>query len=300
MNVLVPLLRLLRKRRFETVAGAQRVLVAPKAHAAPPGSLARRHRVDRRLVGALPVWSVTPAAGPGSGVIVYLHGGAYVSEIVRQHWSFVGQLADEVECRVEVPIYGLAPDSHVREALDQLVALHQELAEEVAPGRVVLAGDSAGGGLALALAQAVAARRLPPPAELLLLSPWLDVTLSNPEIPDVERRDPWLASVGLRLLGRSWAGDLDPADPRVSPINGSMAGLPPMEVYVGTRDLLLPDCRKLRDLVLDAGGEIRLHEADGAFHVYALAPVPEATRDRARIVADLRRRLGAAEGGWGR
>lgn len=293
MNVLARLLRLLRKRRFSTVEGAQRVLQAPKGDATPPARLSRRHRVRCRMVGPLPVWSVTPGVGRELGVVIYLHGGAYVSEIVTQHWAFVGQLADEVGCRVEVPIYGLAPASRVEAAIEQLVALYREVVEDVGSGRVVLAGDSAGGGLVLALAQALPERRLPQPAELLLLSPWLDVALANPEVAAVERRDPWLASVGLRLLGGAWAGDLDAGDPRVSPINGCLAGLAPMEVYIGTQDLLLPDCRKLRDLVTAAGGDIRLHEVEGAFHVFVLAPVPEARRDRRRIVADLRRRLTA-------
>ncbi|MBE8516667.1 alpha/beta hydrolase fold domain-containing protein [Amycolatopsis sp. H6(2020)] len=138
------------------------------------------------------------------------------------------------------------------------------------------AGDSAGGGLALAVAQTLPAAGRPLPARLVLLSPWLDITMSNPQIRQVERRDPWLSSAGLIEAGQAWAGGDDPHDPRLSPINGPIAGLPPLDLYIGTADVFHPDTGRLREKAAQAGVAIRLTEVDGAFHVYTLAPVPKA------------------------
>lgn len=104
-------------------------------------------------------------------------------------------------------------------------------------------GDSAGAGLALSLALALARDASPP---LVLLSPWLDVALENSEIPEVDARDPWLSVVGLRECGRMYAGDLKVDDPRVSPIHGSLSHLPRISIFIGTRDVFLPDARKLQ------------------------------------------------------
>lgn len=293
MRVVAAYLRLVRQPRFRTEARARQRIHAEKTDPAPPPKLAERHEVRSRAVGSFRCYTVEPSGAAPSGVVVYLHGGSYISEIVKEHWAFVDQVVTDAGCRVEVPIYGLAPGHTHREAFGMLAALYAEATAGPGAGPVVLAGDSAGGGLALAFAQTLAAAGGPQPAGLLLLSPWLDVAMGNPEIAAVERRDPWLASAGLRCTGAAWAGGADPADPLVSPINGSMHGLPPIDLYVGTSDIFLPDCRRLRDLVAAAGGDLRLHEAEGAFHVYVLAPVPEGRRDRTRAIADIRRHLEA-------
>ena len=293
MRVAATYLRLFRKPAMRTAARAERRIHERKGDPAPPRAVATRHELRSHLVGAFRCYTVLPASGEPTGTVIYLHGGAYISEIVKEHWAFVDQLVAGAGCRVEVPVYGLAPGHTHRDALAMLGALVEEVAADGVGRPIVLAGDSAGGGLALAFAQSLAGAGGPQPAGLLLLSPWLDATMTNAAIPDVERRDPWLSSEGLRLTGAAWAGDADPGDPRVSPINGPVAGLPPIDLYVGTNDIFLPDCRRLRDLVTTAGGELRLHEAEGGFHNYVLAPVPEGRRDRTRAIADIRRHLAA-------
>jgi monoterpene epsilon-lactone hydrolase len=292
MRVAALLLKATFKPRMATEERARRRLLAPKRDAAPPATLTRRHRVEVHSVNGFTCYRVAPSSTTRPGVVVYLHGGAYFAEMTKQHWSFVDELVGKLGCPVEVPIYGLAPQHDHREAFHLLDALFAELVADHDAKEVVFVGDSAGGGLALAFAQTLLETDRPQPGLVVLISPWLDISLDNPAIAAVELHDPWLSSVGLRVVGAAWAADADPTDPRVSPINGSLRGLAPIDAYIGTRDLFLPDTRKLRDLVFASGGDIRLHEAEGAFHVYVLTPVAEGRRDRTCIIEGVRARLG--------
>jgi len=255
----------------------------PKGSSLPPTRLLRRHRVVSRLVAGFPVHTVTPRDGATGGAAIYLHGGAYVGEIAPQHWALIEKLAD-AGVRVDVPIYGLAPQHTHRDAFPLVTEVYRRLLDEVDPSTVTIAGDSAGGGLALGFAQTLAAAGLPQPQRLVLLSPWLDLTISNPDVPAVEERDPWLSSRGLRVAGAAWAGGDDPTDPRLSPLNGPLAGLAPMDVYVGTHEICLPDVLALQARVQQEGGGVEVTVCAGAVHVYPLVPAPEGRAEARRIV----------------
>jgi epsilon-lactone hydrolase len=245
--------------------------------------------VEARFVGAHRVYAVTASGEvPERGSVVYLHGGAYTSEIVQQHWSLVARLARDTGRTVHVPVYGLAPHHDALEAL----AFVQAVAEGLPAGEPVhLAGDSAGGGLALILAQHWP-EGAPPLAGVTLIAPWLDLAMSNPGIDEVEPHDPWLSRPGLHVIADAWAGGLAREDPRVSPVRGELGGLPPVAVHVGTRDITLPDCRLLRDLL--GPDRVRHAEVAGAIHVHPLLPVPEGRTARGQITAFVRETLDAA------
>jgi epsilon-lactone hydrolase len=274
-------LRMTRKRAYATPERGRRRIAAPKVEAPPPRRLTARHDVTCRTVGGFPVWTVRPWTGSGRAA-VYLHGGAYISGIAPQHWTLIGRLAD-AGVRVEVPLYGLAPQHTYRDAYPFVHEVYRQLAAEDPPRGIALVGDSAGGGLALGLAQELAGdgalRRL------VLLSPWLDLTLSHPQLDEVGRRDPWLAQPGLREAGAAWAGGDDPTLPRLSPGNGPLEGLPPTTVLVGTHELCLPDATDLLAAAGKAGVECDLTVVDGALHVYPLLPVPEGAEGTRQVVA---------------
>jgi epsilon-lactone hydrolase len=215
---------------------------------------------------------------------VYLHGGAYISEIAPQHWALISQLAD-ASVRVEVPSYGLAPQYTYRDAYPFLTAVYRQLLADVDASAVTLVGDSAGGGLALGFAQTLLGSDLPQPRRLVLISPWLDLTLSNPDLPAVETRDPWLSSAGLHEAARVWADGDDPTDPRLSPLNGPLTDLAPMDVYVGTREICLPDVLLLQERCAAAGVKPQVTVCEGAVHVYPLVPAPEG-RAAARTIVE--------------
>ncbi|OOC55009.1 MULTISPECIES: alpha/beta hydrolase fold domain-containing protein [Nocardiopsis] len=284
------LLRVARKRPMATLEEARRQITAPKRDPAPPAWFAERYGVGVRRVGGFDSFTVPPRGRETpERVVLYVHGGSYVHEISHWHWVFVARLAD-AGCLVEVPAYGLAPRHTHREALPFLEAVHRELPTDAGP--LVFAGDSAGAGLALSYTQSLLGEEAgsgpPMPRRLVLISPWVDLTLSHPDIRELDRVDPWLSPVGLRESALAWAGGDDLADPRLSPVNGPMEGLPPTDLHIGTHDLLLPDVRRLRDRLVEAGVAVDLQEEKGAFHVYPLVPYPEGRAARDRIIAALR------------
>lgn len=281
MRALEVALRLAYKPRMATADRARERLAAPKGSTEPPARLRKRHDVRSRLVDGFPVHTVLPRGRTPQRAALYLHGGAYVSAIARQHWALIGALAD-AGVRVEVPHYGLAPQHTYRDAHPFLTEVYRQLLDET--DAVTIAGDSAGGGLALGLAQTLPAAGLPQPRRLVLLSPWLDLTLGHPDLPAVEARDPWLSSAGLRVAAASWAGGDDPTQPRLSPGNGPLDGLAPIDVFVGTHEICLPDVQLLieRARAAEALGQAEI--CVDAVHVYPLTPTPEGRAAARQIV----------------
>lgn len=290
MKGVAAFIRLAYHRRYATEAAGRALLAKSKGTSAPPRGIRRRCVVVRRQVNGRDVYVVRArrATGPSEHSVVYLHGGAYTSEIVKEHWALVAYLAERAGFDVHVPIYGLAPRHQALAALGLATEVIAELT--AAGGRCYLAGDSAGGGLALLAAQAYAGDPGRPVAGLTTIAPWLDLTMSNPGIPAVERVDPWLTRAGLHPIAASWAGGVPLTDPRLSPLYGRLDDLPPLQILVGTRDITLPDCRALRDRV-GPGTPVTYHEEPGAIHVYPLLPVPEAKPGRTAIVEHIRKSL---------
>lgn len=257
-------------------------------HAEPPLWLHLRHRVERRRVFGCTVWTLAPAGPPRPPHVLFLHGGAYVNGLVGAYWRFLARLADATGGTLVIPEYPLAPAHHPPEVLRLVLTLYRELGAAAAGTGIAVMGASSGGGIALALAQQLRRQHLPPPGRLVLVSPWLDASMCNPALVGANRRDPLLDLDGLGVAGRLYAGDRAADDPLVSPIYGSLAGLPPTTVLVGTHDLLLPDARRFRDLALAAGVALDYQEYPGMVHEWTLAPIPEAAHARARIAAALR------------
>lgn len=283
--------RAVRRRVYASPRGARTLLTRPKGPSAPPAKAVADLALRREEVAGFRVYA---AHRPGTGtsprpVVIYCHGGAYVSEIAPQHWQLAAQIARDLDVEVWVPIYGLAPQHHAAEARTLMAALLGRLREEGRP--VYLAGDSAGGGLALAAAQHDVATPGSALAGLTLIAPWLDLTMANPEIDALERVDPWLARPALHEVARVWAGGIPLDDPSVSPIHGELAGLPPVLLTVGTHDITLADARLLAARLADAGVEVAYDEVDGGIHVVPLLPVPEAAAARALIHDHIRRCL---------
>jgi epsilon-lactone hydrolase len=192
---------------------------------------------------------------------------------------YAARLASGLGARVVMPDYPLTPEHTWRDSLEPIVALVQRLLAE-SPDGVVLAGDSAGGGLALAVALTVRDRGGPQPTHLLLVSPWVDLTTSTPETHDVTQDDPWLFIGKMAAYAEWWAGSPDDVGrPEVSPALGDLAGLPPALMFFGTRDSLWPGGRLLVRRAEEAGWPLTYVEEPGLLHVYPLLPfIPEARR----------------------
>lgn len=280
------------KRHFATVA-ATRARVAklqarPKRFE-PPRDARRAVDIARREVAGWPVFTVRPSGKSPERVVLYLHGGAYTYEIEPIHWRVIARLARRVPAHLEVPIYPLAPASTAAATVPVVTDLLAGLIAEHGTAAVSVMGDSAGGGLALAAAQQLRDRGGPLPARLVLISPWLDVTLSDLRQVEVEPQDRMIRIPGLRECGLMYAGDLDPRDPRVSPLFGDLHDLPPLDVFTGTADVLNADAHRLVERGEQAGTPVRLHEEAGMQHVYPLLPLIRQGRAARRTIRDLLR-----------
>uniref|UniRef100_UPI00286DB778 alpha/beta hydrolase n=1 Tax=Nocardioides sp. TaxID=35761 RepID=UPI00286DB778 len=186
--------------------------------------------------------------------------------------------------RVVMPDYPLAPEHTWRDSHDALVEQAARFATQ--PGGMVLAGDSAGGGLALALALSMRERELTPATHLVLHAPWVDLTTSTPETRALDAIDPWLSYSKVTAYAAWWAGSADDLGrPEVSPALADLHDLPRALQLYGSRDLLAPGCRLLARRAADAGWDLTSIEERDLIHVYGIMPfIPEARRATQQIV----------------
>ncbi|GLY71408.1 alpha/beta hydrolase fold domain-containing protein [Amycolatopsis taiwanensis] len=257
--------------------------------AVPPARVRRQVAVSRNVLRDRPVYTLRPRGEGTSRHVLYLHGGAYVHQIQRDHWSFLSRLVRRTGCTVTAPLYPLAPTHHCDETVDMVMATYKEELGAVEPGDQIVMGDSAGGALTLVLARSLRDEGRPQPKEIVLLSPWLDVTMSDPAQPELDRHDPYLAIAGLREAGRLYAGPRDPRDPLISPLNGELSGLGTLSLFAGTRDVLLADARRLRERARARSVPLEYHEYEGMFHAWMIADFAEARQATERIAHLVRR-----------
>jgi len=234
-----------------------------------------------------PLYEVAPRGGRPAGRVLFLHGGAYFREMRDWHWRFVERLVRDTNLSVLVPIYPLAPLGTADAVVPAVVGLVEDVRRRP-DGPVVLVGDSAGAGMAVAAAQELAASDPGGLAALVLVSPWVDVACDDPGVVERAGQDPWLQAPGLRAAGDAYRGPLARDHPWVSPIHGPLGGLPPMLVLSGTDDILNADAHRFVDAVVAAGGEVELVEGEQMIHDYPLHPTPEGRAARAHIAAWLR------------
>lgn len=221
---------------------------------------------------------------PGGKVVLYLHGGAYVGSFGDPHWQFMQQVVEKTGFSVVAPDYPLAPQHTYRAVFTLVEAVYKDLAAKVGAQNVLLMGDSAGAGLALALAEQLKQEHAALPAQLMLLSPWLDATLQNPGVPPVAPLDPMLSVVQLRLAAKAYAGTTPLTDYHISPLNGELAGLPRTSVFIGSHDIFLADARKFKQLMAAQGNPVNYFEYNAAFHVWMLAGSPEGKLAQQQII----------------
>ena len=283
-----------RNRTYVTAQGARAHVRAQAIRPAAPGPPARLRRdvaVHARRDDGRPVYLVTPRDRRPVGGLVYAHGGGWVNEIAPQHWHLVAQLAAEAGVAVTVPIYPLVPFATAGEVVPWIADLVLRSGEDHGPSLV--GGDSAGGQIALSAALLLRDRDDVRPARTVLISPALDLTFANPEIPTVQPSDPWLGVEGARVLADLWRGDRSLTDPVVSPLFGDLAGLGSVSVHTGTRDITNPDARLLVARAREAGVDVALHEAEGQLHVFPLLPTTEGRAGRRVLVDEVRAAVAA-------
>ncbi|MGY0388084.1 alpha/beta hydrolase [Nocardioides sp. WG-D5] len=203
------------------------------------------------------------------GTLLYLHGGGYVVGSARTGASLADGLAGRAGLRAISIDYRLAPEAPYPAAVDDGLAAYRGLLDAgVEPDRLVLAGDSAGGGLTMATLLAARSAGLPQPAAAVLFSPWTDLTLSGATIETKLDADPLFDRAALEWFARRYLGSADPTDPLISPVFADLAGLPPLLIQVGSHEVLLDDSLRLAARAAEADVEVILEVGAELPHVF--------------------------------
>ena len=224
--------------------------------------------------------------------ILYFHGGSYMAEIMQEHWNFLEKVINSTGATVILPDYPLAPKHNYKDVFDMVVPLYNEIVSKINLENLVVMGDSAGGGLALALEEKIVAdtkslstqndseeinqgeigmnQDYKLPAKTILISPWLDVRLENPKINEVKKLDKDLNKDTLKLAGIAYAGEDGLNSYLVNPIDGDLSKLKNITIFTGTYDILNPDVHILVQKAEEQGISINIKEYEGASHIWIL------------------------------
>ena len=245
-----------------------------------PDNVKFPREVTQYRVGDMQVFEVA-AQDDSSPIVLYIHGGAYLNNFMPLHWMAMAEWAETTGCGIVAPNYPLLYRYTAKDAHPLMMQLYRQLQERFSNRRIIVMGDSAGGGFTLALAQQILqADSLNLPSRLILISPWVDVTGGDDEL---QAKDSFLSNEVLRHVGADWASDISTHDPVVSPLYGDMQGLPPTDLYTGTWEVFYNDIVKTYDKMKSAGVDAHLHIKKKLGHVYPLWPCPEGKKARKEI-----------------
>ncbi len=241
--------------------------------------------------GGVPAhWLTAPGADPGR-VLLFLHGGGYELGSLRSDGELAARLGRAAGMRVLFPEYRLAPEHPFPAAIDDVLAAWRWLrtGQDLSAPSLAVAGDSAGGGLAVALLVATRDAGQTLPAAAVLMSPTVDLTSSGASMTERAGQDPISTPAMLRQFAADYLAGADPKTPLASPLFAALAGLPPLLIQVGTADLLLSDSERLAAAADQAGVDVTLQIGDGLPHVYQLLlGTPEAAQATEQIGKFLR------------
>jgi acetyl esterase/lipase len=244
------------------------------------------------VAGSVPAYWVEAPGAKADRVLLYLHGGGYVLGSLRSHGELISRLVRATGRRALAPIYRLAPEHPFPAAVDDAVAAYRWLlAEGVPPENIVMAGDSAGGGLSIATLVSLRDAGDPLPVAAVCLSPWVDLEGTSGSITERAHLDPIIERSGLLKMAAHYLGGGDPRHPLASPIHADLTGLPPLLIQVGTAEVLFDDAVRLAERARLAGVDVTLDAWEEMLHVWHIfAMLPEARRAIERIAGFIRER----------
>lgn len=249
-----------------------------------PTGIQRSFQIRRATVGTTNTVSFESKKGATKNHIIFLHGGAYIFEATRHHRRLAKNIVKKSFCRMTLVDYPLAPEHHYKQTISALNSTYENLTRLYPEDHFILMGDSAGGGLAMAFTQKLIKDKHPkPPVKLVLLSPWLDLSLSNPNIKNQENRDHILSITMLKNAALKYSNGDNKNQYLLSPINGDLKNLPETIVFYGTEELFYPDCKKLKSMTDSCENKMIFKEYQHMQHDWAIFPIPESKQ----VISDI-------------
>lgn len=260
-----------------------------RAHqaAAIPASMQKRlDGIRRTSTTRRTVWELRKKGGNPKHYLFFMHGGGFVFNITKYDWAFLNKLIQRTDVGVVVPDYPLTPTHNYRDVFDMIVPEYENLVRSVGSENVTLIGFSVGAGITLSLAQYARQQQIPQPSRIILLSPFLDATIQHPDIPVIDRYDPYIDVEGVKMAIAAYASGTTTDNYMVSPIRGCLEGLAPIHLFMGTHEVLLPDARRLVAMARERSAPVSYYEYPWMYHAWIFLEMPEA-RDVMEKVAKI-------------
>ncbi len=225
-------------------------------------------------------WCYPPQEKAPQRVLFFIHGGGYASCSPHSHWGLIGRMSKDLGIRVFAPDYRLAPENPFPAGLNDVVSIYEWLLQTYKPEDIIVAGDSAGGGLALSMLLRLKELNMPQPLTAILLSPWADLSLRGESFTTKADIDPLLPAPTVREWASWYVGEGDAHNPLISTIYADLNDLCPLFLHVGTDEILLDDAVRLHQKAKGTNTQVTLGIWEGMFHVWHMAWrfIPEATR----------------------
>lgn len=231
----------------------------------------KNFNIDKRNADGVYVEELYSLEDSSNGVILHLHGGAYTfGELNSQH-IFATTISKQTSCKVILPKYRLAPEYPFPAAIEDSLKVYQWLINQgIDASKIILSGDSAGGGLAVATVMALRDRKIPLPAAIVCLSPWVDLLMTGESHKTKIKSDFALSAMDLDKSAKFYAGGQDLKNPLISPVYGDFTEFPPMLIHVGTEEILLDDSVMLAEKAKESNVDVKIKIWEGMWHVWHL------------------------------
>jgi epsilon-lactone hydrolase len=290
------LVRLMSRQYFKRITPDTEVAELRKSWDELSSNLKIANRVRRREAQVDDMYCewLVPEKCDEAPAILYLHGGIYMLGSATTHRRMVSFIALEAGMRALIPNYRLAPEHPFPAAIEDATLIYRKMLEKgIPPKRIVIGGDSAGGGLTMATLLALKNSGEPLPGAAFLLSPWLDLAAEGETLVTRAELDPWFDPDNMPEMVRRYCGDKNPKAPLISPLYGDLSGLPPILIQVGDHEILLSDSTRMADRLSDAGCNVTLQVWPEMWHVfqYFVGQMPESRRAINDIAAFLKQHI---------
>ena len=236
----------------------------------PPKNFGKRIHVTEVKEENYRYFRITPHNIP-ERIVLFVHGGGYVMEMDQIHWNAVEKMALQTNSTVIVPFYPLMPEHNCKEAFQMIGKIYQNILKEVKSENVVMVGDSAGAQIVLSFCQELLEKEISQPRRMVLLSPPLDFAPSDElwrKYRELDAIDPMISTNIINFVEKYWIGDIPMEDYHISPINGEFKGLPPMDVFFGTKEFLYACADQLKNKAEENRAAMNFHIGMGMMHVW--------------------------------
>jgi len=206
-------------------------------------------------------------------LLIFIHGGAFISGPAKHHWNTVKEIAKKLDCKIWMCDYPKAPENEITKISENIEAIYSEAQKNYEANQISILGDSVGGTLATALVQRLILKKLKLPAKLILVTPVMDASMSNPKIKTFEKIDPMLSKKGVLSAKKMCAGNKDLKDQMISPLYGNFEGFPSTVLFLAKKDILYPDAKLAEIKMKKSNVNMKVIEGENMPHIWPFLPV---------------------------